>query len=85
MVLLVSVPPPTLFVAWFFAAPLLAESTAGSRLGHTLMLGLYAFPALLLACLTATHLRRNVSLTLIDFLPAAYSAYLLVSVSVAPR
>ena len=85
LVLLVSVPPPTLFVGWFFAAPLLAESTAASPLGHALMLGLYAFPALLLACLTVTHLRRNVSLTLTDFLPAAYAAYVLVSLSVASQ
>jgi O-antigen ligase len=84
LVLLVSVPPPTLFIGWFFAAPLLAESTAASSLGHALMLVLYAFPALVLACLTGTHLRRNVSLTLTDFLPAAYAAYVLVSVAVAP-
>jgi O-antigen ligase len=85
LVLLVSVPPPTLFVGWFFAAPLLAESTAASSVGHVLMLVLYAFPALVLACLTATQFARNVSLTLTDFLPAAFAVYVVVSLSVASQ
>src|SRR5262245_46351388 len=75
ILLMVSVPPATLFIGWFVAAPLLAESTADSPVGRTLSLALYALPALVIAILTATHLRRNISLSFVDFLPLAYFAY----------
>jgi O-antigen ligase len=84
LAVLLTVPPPTLFVGWFFAAPLLAESTAASSLGHALMLVFYAFPAFVLACVTATHLRRNTSMRFTDLLPAVYAAYLLIAFAVAP-
>lgn len=81
ILLMFSVPPPTLFICWFFLAPLLANAT-GSPIGKPIGLAFYALPALVLAIVTATHLRRNVSLTFVDFLPAAYMAYVLTSIVV---
>jgi O-antigen ligase len=81
ILLMVSVPPPMLFVGWFFLAPLLANATV-SPIGKPLGLALYALPGLVLATLTATHLRRDVSLSFVDFLPAAYIAYALTSILV---
>ena len=81
ILLMVSVPPPTLFVGWFFLAPLLANATA-SPIGKPLGLALYALPGLVLAILTATHLSRGAPLSFVDFLPAAYVAYALTSIAV---
>jgi len=81
ILLMMSVPPPTLFIGWLFLAPLLANASA-SPIGRPIGLALYALPGLVLAILTATHLRRGASLSFVDFLPAAYVAYVLTSIAV---
>ena len=81
ILVMLSVPPPTLFVGWFLLAPLLASASA-SPIGKPLGLALYALPAALLAILTATHYSPAVSLSFVDFLPAAYVAYALTSIAV---
>lgn len=80
ILVMLSVPPPTLFVGWLLLAPLLASASA-SPVGKPLGLALYALPATLLAILTATHLSRAVSLSFVDFLPAAYVVYVVTSIA----
>src|SRR5262245_51303745 len=81
ILVMLSVPPPTLFVGWLLLAPLLASASA-SPIGKPLGLALYALPAALLAILTATHLSRAISLSFVDFLPAAYVVYAVTSIAV---
>src|SRR5690348_6164206 len=61
VLLMMSLPPPTLFVGWLFLAPLLENATA-SHVGKPLGLAFYALPAFVLAILTATHLSRGARL-----------------------
>jgi O-antigen ligase len=81
ILVMLSVPPPTLFLGWLLLAPVLASSSA-SPIGKPLGLALYALPAALLAILTAMHLSRAASLSFVDFLPAAYVVYVLTSIAV---
>ena len=81
ILVMLSVPPPTLFVGWFLLAPLLASASA-SPIGKPLGLALYALPAAVLAILTATHYSPAVSLSFVDFLPAAYVVYAVTSIAV---
>jgi O-antigen ligase len=80
ILIMVSVPPSTLFVGWLFLAPLLASANA-SPIGKPLQLAFYALPALVLAIVTATHHSRATSLSFADFLPAAYVVYVLTSIA----
>ena len=80
ILVMLSVPPPTLFVGWLLLAPLLASASA-SPIGKPLGLALYALPAAVLAILTATH-TPGLSLSFVDFLPAAYVVCVLTSIAV---
>jgi O-antigen ligase len=80
ILVMLSVPPPTLFVGWLLLAPLLASASASS-IGRPLGLALYALPAAVLAILTATHHSPAVSLSFVDLLPAAYVVCVLTSIA----
>jgi O-antigen ligase len=80
ILVMLSVPPSTLFVGWCLLAPLLASADA-SPIGKPLALALYALPAAVLAFVTATQYSPAVSLSLVDFLPAAYVAYAVTSIA----
>jgi O-antigen ligase len=81
ILVMLSVPPPSLFVGWLLLAPLLASASA-SPIGKPLGLALYALPAAVLALLTATQYSPAVSLSFVDFLPAAYVVCVLASIAV---
>jgi O-antigen ligase len=79
-----SVPLERLFLGWLFLAPLFQEAAeySPSPLGEPLSYAVYVLPALALGVLTIIDRSREVRLTAIDYFPAAFLAYSLISLVV---
>jgi O-antigen ligase len=67
-----SLRPESLFLGWFFLAPLLQNSADQSPLGHQLVTALYLAPSLGLLVWTFAERDPRLSPTFIDALPVAY-------------
>jgi O-antigen ligase len=80
--LLLSLPPPVVFLGWFALAPIFAEAAQASALGRAGIWGLYLAPAVLLGAVTFARTRAAAIVSFVDFLPAAYVAYALGSIAV---
>lgn len=81
LVALLSLPPRYLFVGWLALAPFLQGSAESSSFGRVLTWALFIVPGALFAALTLLRPERSLRMTWIDWLPAAYAAYVLASVA----
>jgi O-antigen ligase len=79
---LLSLPPAVVFLGWLALAPIFADSAQASALGRAGIWALYTAPAILLGAITIARARAGTIVSFVDFLPAAYAAYVLVSVAV---
>jgi O-antigen ligase len=80
LVVLLSLPPAGLFLGWLAVAPIFADSAQASALGRAGILAIYTAPAILLAVLAATRARPGATLSYVEFMPAAFVAYVLASI-----
>jgi O-antigen ligase len=78
---LLSLPPPAVFLGWLALAPVFAEAAQASAFGRAGIWALYIAPAVLLGVVTIARARVAI-VSVVDFLPAAYVAYVLVSIAV---
>ena len=83
LIILLSIPPTALFLGWLALAPIFADSTQASAVGRAGVWVVYTAPLLLLGGLTVVRARTGTPVTLVEFLPAAFVAYVLVSMAVA--
>jgi putative inorganic carbon (hco3(-)) transporter len=79
---LLSLPPAVVFLGWLALAPIVADSAQASALGRAGIWGLYIAPAVLLGAITIARARARATVSFVDFLPAAYVAYVLGSIAV---
>jgi len=83
LIVMTSIPPAALFLGWLALAPIFADSTQASAVGRAGVWVVYTAPVLLLAALTVLRIRAGARMTFVEFLPAAYVAYVLISMAVA--
>jgi O-antigen ligase len=81
LAVLLSLPPAVVFLGWLALAPIFADAAKASALGRAGILALYTAPAVLLGALAIVRARAAAVILWIDFLPAAYVAYVLASVA----
>jgi O-antigen ligase len=79
VVLLVNLPKEVVFLGWLFLAPIFQSPADASSLGRGLTWALYTAPALLFVILTIARRKRVLEFRAIDWLPAMYVAYVVVS------
>jgi O-antigen ligase len=79
---LLSLAPTVVFLGWLAVAPIFADSAQASALGRAGIWGLYIAPAVLLGAITIARARAGANVSFVDFLPAAYVAYILGSIAV---
>ncbi len=77
--LLTSIPPGALFLGWLFVAPLVQLPPNPTALGQALNWGVYIAPILLFVALTVARPDRSRRSSKVDWLPAAYVAYVFVA------
>lgn len=82
LTVLLSVPPTVLFLGWLALAPIFADSAQASAVGRAGIWAIYIAPAVLLGGITVLRLRRGAIVSFVEFLPAAFVAYVLVSIAV---
>jgi O-antigen ligase len=78
---LLTPPPAVVFLGWLALAPIFADSAQASALGRAGIWALYVAPAALLGAITIARARTGAAVLLVDFLPAAYVAYVLGSIA----
>jgi O-antigen ligase len=81
LAVLLSPPPAVVFLGWLALAPIFADSAQASALGRAGIWALYITPAVLLGAITIARARAGTIVSFVDFLPAAYVAYLLGSLA----
>ena len=79
LAILLSLPVEALFLGWLFLAPLFQNSADSLSLGRAFTWVLYIVPALLFAALTIAQPRRDLRPQWVDWLPAAYVTYAILS------
>jgi O-antigen ligase len=70
------------FLGWLALAPIFADAAQTSALGRAGIWAVYIVPAVLLGAITIMRARASAILSFVDFLPAAYVAYVLGSIAV---
>jgi O-antigen ligase len=78
---LLTLSPAVVFLGWLALAPIFADSAQASALGRAGIWALYTAPAVLLGAITIARARAGTIVSFVDFLPAAYVAYVLASVA----
>jgi O-antigen ligase len=81
-VVLFSVPPHVLFLAWFLIAPFVQESASYTEVGRPLGFALYLAPPLVFAIWTLTRASESIRPRFLDVFPLAYLLYVVVSLLV---
>jgi O-antigen ligase len=81
LAVLLSPPPAMVFLGWLALAPIFADAAQASALGRAGIWALYIAPAVLLGAVTIAR-ARAAAISFVDFLPAAYVAYVLASIAV---
>jgi O-antigen ligase len=79
LAVLLSPPPAVVFLGWLALAPIFADAAQASALGRAGIWALYIAPAVLLGVITIAR-ARAAAISVVDFLPAAYVAYVLASI-----
>jgi O-antigen ligase len=82
LAMLLSLPPAVVFLGWLALAPIFADAAQASALGRAGIWALYIAPAVLLSAVTIARARVGAIVSFVDFLPAAYVAYVLGSIGV---
>jgi O-antigen ligase len=82
LAVLLSLPASVVFLGWLGLAPVFAEAAQASALGRAGIWALYIAPAVLLGAITIARARSGAIVSFVDFLPAAYVAYVLGSIAV---
>jgi O-antigen ligase len=82
LAVLLSLPPAVVFLGWLALAPIFADAAQASVLGRAGTWALYVTPAVLLGAITIARARAGAIVSFVDFLPAAYVAYVLGSIAV---
>jgi O-antigen ligase len=81
LAVLLSPPPAVVFLGWLALAPIFADAAQASALGRAGIWALYIAPAVLLGAITIAR-AGAAAISFVDFLPAAYVAYVLASIAV---
>jgi O-antigen ligase len=82
LAILLSIPATVLFLGWLVLTQIFAGSGNATGVGRTGYIVLYLAPALVLTAITLMRARAASIVSVVEFLPAAYVAYVLVSIAV---